>query len=264
MSIWTEAAEIPLTGGDVTDGVVRVGRTVRRPTRPSTPSVHALLRHLEAAGFDGAPRALGIDESGREILSYIEGEAAVRPLPAYAVTDAALVALARLLRDYHDAVADFRPVGAIWEDGSNCGPVEVIGHCDITPENVIFRSGVPVAFIDFDLARPTSRLFDIVTTLRHWAPIADPLDRDPLQRTVKVGPRLRLFCDAYGLSPADRLRLLPMARTRFDQSYLSTRHKAETLGGGWATLWANGVGQRIRRAAAWLDANEDLLHEHLI
>nr|BFE82330.1 hypothetical protein GCM10020093_049310 [Planobispora longispora] len=55
MFVTTLHEEIPLLGGDVTDGVVRVGDTVRRPTRPSTPSVHALLRHLEAAGFEGAP-----------------------------------------------------------------------------------------------------------------------------------------------------------------------------------------------------------------
>lgn len=44
--------------------VVRVGDTVRRPVGPWTPSVHALLEHLEAAGFDGAPRVFGIDEQG--------------------------------------------------------------------------------------------------------------------------------------------------------------------------------------------------------
>jgi hypothetical protein len=31
--------------------VVRVGGTVRRPTQPWTPAVHALLRYLEDAGF---------------------------------------------------------------------------------------------------------------------------------------------------------------------------------------------------------------------
>jgi hypothetical protein len=61
-----------LTGGRITQGVVRVGNTVRRPTGPHTPFVHSLLRHLEEVGFDGAPRVLGIDEQGREILTFIE------------------------------------------------------------------------------------------------------------------------------------------------------------------------------------------------
>ncbi|GAA3106047.1 hypothetical protein [Nonomuraea salmonea] len=83
---------------------------------------------------------------------------------------------------------------------------------------MIFRATDPTspyALIDFDLARPTTRLFDIVTTLRHWAPISDPVDRTPLLRTVDVGARLRLFCDAYGLPPRDRRRLLELARLRF-------------------------------------------------
>jgi len=96
--------EIPLQGGDVTDGVVRVGDTVRRPANTSTPAVHALLRHLEAAGFDGAPRVLGVDEFGREILTFVPGRDGV---PAESVTDEALVGLAGLLRRYHDATVGF-------------------------------------------------------------------------------------------------------------------------------------------------------------
>ena len=39
--------EVELTGGTANQGlVVRVGDTVRRPWRPTTPATHALLRHL--------------------------------------------------------------------------------------------------------------------------------------------------------------------------------------------------------------------------
>ncbi|WP_245765737.1 phosphotransferase [Nonomuraea jiangxiensis] len=141
---------------------------------------------------------------------------------------------------------------------------EVVGHCDLTPENVVFsRPGRPHAMIDFDLARPTTRLFDVATTLRHWAPIADPVDRHPLLRNLDVGARLRLFCDAYGLLPRDRRRLLELARTRFHRSYTVMRTRA-TAGGTWARMWAGGAGERIRRAAAWLDVHEDELYAHLV
>jgi hypothetical protein len=46
-------SEEPLPGTFST--LARVGDTVRRSTGPWTPAVHALLRHLEWAGFDGAP-----------------------------------------------------------------------------------------------------------------------------------------------------------------------------------------------------------------
>ncbi|WP_285707620.1 aminoglycoside phosphotransferase family protein [Microtetraspora sp. NBRC 16547] len=248
-----------------------MGTTVRRPMGSSSPSVHALLAHLEAVGFEGAPRVLGVDGQGREILTFVEGETATRPLPTWAVSHETLAALAGLLRRFHDAAESFiPPPGAIWEQGSQADErPELVGHCDVTPENVVFRPGpsgrmLPYALIDFDLARPTTRLFDVVTTLRHWAPIADPMDRDPLQRTLDVGARLRLFCDAYGLAVRDRLRLLDMARTRLGRSYVATRARALTLGGDWARRWAGGAGERIRRASAWLDAHEDDLRRHLV
>jgi hypothetical protein len=259
--------EQPLHGGDVTDGVVRVGNTVRRPVGVQTAAVHGLLRHLESVGFDGAPRVLGIDERGREILTWMPGEAALRPLPSYAVTDETLAALGRLLRRFHDAVISYvPPPGAVWDTlvASNLDDTpELIGHCDVTLENVIFRDRMPYALIDFDLARPTTRLFDVVTTLRHWAPLDDPADRDPLLRGVDVGRRLAVFCAAYGLDPERRRAVLPAARIRFERSYDAMRTRAERLGGGWARMWQAGAGWRIRRAQDWLEGNWDDLDARL-
>ncbi|WP_416900672.1 ammonium transporter [Micromonospora echinospora] len=91
------AQEIPLHGGNVST-VVRVGDTVRRNAGPWTPAVHALLRHLEYVGFTGAPRAYGMDERNREVLSYLEGECGEYPLAPHWVTDEALVTVATMLR----------------------------------------------------------------------------------------------------------------------------------------------------------------------
>ena len=55
---------VPLTGGNLSEGLVRIGHTVRRPAGPWSPSVHAFLRHLDDVGFTGAPRSLGFDEQG--------------------------------------------------------------------------------------------------------------------------------------------------------------------------------------------------------
>lgn len=259
--------EVPLSGGDVTEGVVRVGDTVRRPLGSHSPAVHGLLRHLEAAGFDGAPRLLGVDEQGREILTWMHGLTPRRPLPGYAVTDEALAGVATLLRRFHDAVRPYEPPpDAPWDAAASNldGEPEIIGHCDVTPENVVFDEGVPVALIDFDLARPTTCLFDVVTTLRHWGPIADPCDRDGLLYGVDVGRRLRQFCDAYGLDRDNRRLLLPAARLRFERSYEAMRFRAEHVGGGWARIWHAGAGPRIRRAQDWLDGNWDELDACLV
>lgn len=96
--------EIPLLGGDVTAGVVRVGSTVRRPTGAHSPLVHAMLQHLERVGFAGAPRFLGIDERGREILTYVEGEVAGRPWPGWVGDEHRIASVARLVRELDDAM----------------------------------------------------------------------------------------------------------------------------------------------------------------
>ena len=54
-------SEKTLPGGN-TVGAVRIGDVVHKQAAPWTPTVHALLRHLEDAGVDGVPRALGFDD----------------------------------------------------------------------------------------------------------------------------------------------------------------------------------------------------------
>jgi hypothetical protein len=88
----------PLSGGTANRGlVIRVGDTVLRPTAPCWRATHALLAHLSAADFDGAPRVLAVGPC-TEALTYIDGRAAVPPLAEETLTDAALVSVADLLR----------------------------------------------------------------------------------------------------------------------------------------------------------------------
>ena len=138
-------SETVLEGGDL-NVVVRVGDTVRRPQGEWSPAVHALLLHFEAVGFDGAPRFLGIDEQGREVLSYVEGEAARGPVPS---RDDVLVGLAQLVRRAHEAASGFEPPqAAAWFGG---GEGQLICHRDLFPSNVILRNGLPAALIDWEI-----------------------------------------------------------------------------------------------------------------
>jgi hypothetical protein len=67
--------ESRLPGGRVTEGVARSGETVRRATGPWTPTAHSCLRHLQSRGFVGAPRVLGVDQQGRDVLTLSALEA---------------------------------------------------------------------------------------------------------------------------------------------------------------------------------------------
>jgi Ser/Thr protein kinase RdoA (MazF antagonist) len=263
--------ELPLTGGDVTAGVARVGDTVRRPTGPYSPAVHAFLRHLEAAGFEGAPRFLGIDGKGREVLSFIAGEVAGKPRPAWVLDDSALHGVGTLLRRLHESAADFAlPAGVAWPPPFDIPGVplpfdapDIVGHNDVTMDNVVFRAGAPVTFIDFDLAGPTTRLHDLVATMRYWAPLSPPEDREPGQRGLDAGHRMRLMADAYGLDTAERSLLLDIADRRFARIWHTMRYRAENFGGGWARMWNEGVGDRILRARDWLRGEHERLRDAL-
>jgi hypothetical protein len=172
--------EVPLAGGFITQGVVRVGNTVRRPLKPNAGFVHVLLLHLESAGFTAAPRFLGIDAQGREILSFIEGDV---PPNLKEWTDAQLVAAAKLICSFHDATLNF--------DGK--GDAEVACHGDLSPCNTVFVDGVPAAFIDFDAAKPGRREDDLGYAAWLW------LDVGNNDLSVgHVGRRLALFGAAYG------------------------------------------------------------------
>ena len=103
-------AEEVLRGGAVNPSVVRVGDTVRRTPSAATPAVHMLLDHLERKGFSGSPRALGFDDRGREMLSFIEGHVSLDgEWPDVLHRDEGLVAVVELLARFHDAVADYVP-----------------------------------------------------------------------------------------------------------------------------------------------------------
>jgi hypothetical protein len=151
--------EVRLAGGALTEGVVRVGSTVRRPPGPTSGLMRDVLVHLEAAGFDAAPRWLGVDDQGREILTWIEGDTftergQLHPYigdPPVRVTfgDDQIAAAMRLLRRYHDTFGG-----------------DVICHGDFGPWNLVWRNGMPFAVIDFDNVYRGPAAEDVAYALR--------------------------------------------------------------------------------------------------
>jgi hypothetical protein len=259
--------EIPLGGGRVT-GAVRVGDMVRRGTGPWTPTVHGYLRHLSERGFRGAPRILGFDERGREILTFVEGEVpsdsswelgTPTPMPADALTDDALSACGSLIRELHDAARDFVPADPVWREYDRpMAPGEIVCHGDLGPHNTVYRGGLPVAFIDWDGARPNLPELEAAQAAWWFVPLAgeEYLRRFGFAEPPDVARRLRLFCDAYGLHGADRiLRLLQEAVQR------STERLRY-----WPGIEPSAAARVIRYAASeldWLDDNSGALRRAL-
>ncbi|MBX6169521.1 MAG: aminoglycoside phosphotransferase family protein [Thermobispora bispora] len=256
--------EEELTGGGV-NRVVRLGDTVRRPARPWTPVVHALLNHLAAAGFGGAPRAYGYDAEGREVLDFVPGEVPDYPLPAYVMTDEALAGAGALLRAYHDATAGFvPPEGAEWYFPPRT-PAEVICHGDMAPYNCVFRDKRPVAFIDFDTAHPGPRVWDVAYAAYRFVPLHDPGRDESAPGVTEQARRLRVFADAYGLGAEDRAALVETARARLEHLVAHMRAQAEAgheafaahVAEGHDQLYLTDIGHMVRHAALFAAALRD-------
>ena len=271
-----EGPEIDLPKGDVTEGVVRVGGTVRRPHQPQSFAVAAYLDHLTQVGFDGSPRYLGRDDAGRDVLTYLEGDVPGDPPEPWAADEALLASVGVLVRRLHEASAGFRadagftaPPGSVWGRDLVPSPVpdpppELVAHSDVTPQNVVVRDGRAVALVDFDLAGPITRLADVYNTAMHWVPLRDPADVWDTWRGVDQAARFRVLVDGYRLDAGRRAAIVDFGIRRADITWLRMKAAAEHLGGGWARMWAEGVGDQIRRRQAWLRAHRDELTEVLL
>ena len=255
-----EASDVELMpAGDVTDGVVRVGGTIRRPHQPQSLAVAEYLDWLDDAGFEGSPRFLGRDTQGRDVLTFVPGQCAGAPPEAWVQSEDLLASVARLVRRLHTASAGFvpqahafppRPVRPNPSDAAG-----LICHLDVTPQNVVVRDGLAAGLVDFDLAGPATALHDSLNTAMHWVPLRDPSTRGRAGKT-----RIRSTGCASSPTPTagreDERRRVPGAGIDAAAlSYERMRHNAAALGGGWARMWQDGVGGQINRRRAWLEAN---------
>ena len=179
--------------------VWRVGHTVRRTAGPWTPQVQWLLAHLRAQGLTFVPEPLGLDDEGREVLSYLPGPVGHAPLPAWQRSDAVVAQAAALLRRLHDATADVAPDRSSGWQAPRREPVEVICHGDFAPYNCVFDDAGLAGVIDFDHAHAGPRLWDLAYAAYRFTPIAAPTNPDAFGTLDDQCRRLRLFCDAYGL-----------------------------------------------------------------
>ena len=256
------SAEEPLAGGIANLGkVVRVGDTVRRPASAFTGSIVALLQHFHDVGFEHVPRPLGIDEQGREVWSFIEGDVPIPPFPAWSMSDAALVSVARLQRRLHDAAEGFDASTHPWNDelaDPRGGPV--VGHNDICPENVVFRDGEAIAFLDWDFAAPGRALWDVAAVMSMWGPVHDPSDPVPGMEGLDPFARARLIADAYGMTAAQRAEVPGTFVDRLSLSLVEKR----AAGGDAAFIVRRarlgGAGRAAPRRR-WLEDNIEALRD---
>lgn len=128
-------------------------------------------------------------------------------------SDAVLVELAKLLRSYHDATVGFETFSRSENEYPDPSMHEVICHNDAALYNIVFKERHPVGIIDFDMAGPGPRIWDIAYTLYTCVPLSS-FSPGRENRTVvdyhtesHAGirrKRIELFFQTYGIqAPSD-------------------------------------------------------------
>ncbi|MGI5429243.1 phosphotransferase [Streptomyces sp. CA-179760] len=216
--------------------------------------MHALLGHLHDVGFGAAPRPLGIDEQGREVLTFMPGHVVWPERFSLLEPARQLARVARLIREFHDAVQGFSPpADAQWKVLIPAEGCDIIAHHDLAPWNLVVADEEQWAFIDWDAAGPGSRLWDVAYAIHGFV----PLSAHPDWQHPGAAARLRVFADAYGLDEADRRRLVPLLGRRTRCMYDFLRDQAALGVQPWARLWSEGHGDAWRSDAEYIEQRED-------
>lgn len=228
--------EHELVGGHLTAEVVRVGDTVRRTRGPHSDFVAALLGYLNESGYPHAPRYLGVDEWGRDVLSYVPGVTSDHPNQR---TAGATAQGAWMLRELHDLTAGHPLAG-----GGEC-----VVHGDAGSNNVIFREGAPVALIDWDFAAPGRRIDDLAYLAWSWS--IYPVDKVPISVQAE---QVRQARDGYGWDWSDALLEAMLGQ----QEKLITEESAQLNG----TAATQDRRKQAQQAIGWASLCQEVLEKH--
>lgn len=235
--------EYPLPGGAVS-GAVRIGDTVRRRPGLRAGFVHELLGFFQRAGWLGAPRFLGFDPQGREVLSFMEGHVAWR---ARVAGEASVVRVAELVREFHDLTAG-SPLA---------GDQEVVCHNDLSPKNTVYRGSGdggaslrPAAFIDWDLAAPGRRIHDVAHVCWQYLGLGPGAEAEAARRGIQ------LICDAYRLDDVGRLdgrgEVIDVIMWWQDRCWRGIEAGADAGDPAMVRLRDQGVARDVRAAWDWV------------
>lgn len=235
--------EEELTGGNVSESVVRVGKTVRKPWLENSFVVQSYLAALRSAGVD-VPQPLGRDQEGRYVIEYVEGSSALDLLP---LGHHELFRVGRLIRQIHDASADV-DIQNGWNMLLPSENPDLMCHNDLAPWNLIM--GERWVFIDWDAAGPSTRLWDLAYAAQSFGVL---FEGEPVKEAAL---RLRAVVDGYEADDNLRVALPPAMAKRTVAMHNFLRSSYQTGFQPWADMYVNGHGEHWRAAADYVLRNQ--------
>lgn len=178
-----------------------------------------------------------------------------RRWPAWVHSDDELVQVARWLRNYHEAVADFVPPSdAVWREGGQWQPGLIVGHNDAAPYNAAWGDhGQLTGFFDWDFAAPVSLEWDLAFTVFAWVPLhaRHVVEDEGFTDFAERPRRLQLFLDHYGWS-GDTEAFLQAVQARVLASADGIERTAIRGDPAYQHMLEAGVADSVRTAAAQL------------
>ncbi len=185
------------------------------------------------------PTVHGFDADGREVLSFLDGEAldpGVREPSDEMIADAAA-----WLRRFHDVVRGWEPGPREWrQTAGELAPGEIICHNDPGTYNWVIRDGRFAGVIDWDQAGPGHPIDDLAFLCWTAAPLYDPAP------AADVARRVRIASAAYGdFEPSE---VLDAVAPRLMRSVDRIQAGIERGDPGMLSLQTRGEPENTRRA----------------